>query len=117
MLKGWGENMLIYNEAIKCNHNKLNHRERTEQTPAESMKTSCVFFFLGLIAIMVLSSDAIPHSFDTGACCFKFFTGKINPKVVLEVKETDSRCAQQGFIVKMAQFNKLCVQENPRKRN
>ncbi|KAG7329501.1 hypothetical protein KOW79_007675 [Hemibagrus wyckioides] len=81
------------------------------------MKTSRVFFFLGIIIIMALSSDAIPHSFDTAPCCFKFFTGKIHPEEVLEVRKTDSRCAHQGFIVKMPQVVGLCVQEDPRKRN
>ncbi|MCI4380393.1 hypothetical protein PGIGA_G00239390 [Pangasianodon gigas] len=81
------------------------------------MKMSCVFFFLGFVIIMALSSDARPQSLDFGQCCFKFFHGKIPPQQVLKVENTDSHCPQQGFIVTTPKFPNLCVREDPRERN
>ncbi|XP_053487632.1 C-C motif chemokine 14-like [Ictalurus furcatus] len=75
------------------------------------MKISHVFLVLGFVLIMALYSDAIPLSLDPVSCCFTFFTGKIPPDKILEVKRTDSRCSQQGFIVTTPRFPSLCAQE------
>ncbi|XP_060783083.1 C-C motif chemokine 14-like [Neoarius graeffei] len=74
------------------------------------MKMSRVILVLGFVLIMGLYSDAQPEaSQNPTECCFEFVTGKIPPEKILEVKKTDSRCPQQGFIVTTPEFHRLCA--------
>ncbi|XP_017330184.1 regakine-1 [Ictalurus punctatus] len=77
------------------------------------MKMSRVFLVLGFVLIMALYSDAIPYGVDVvpEGCCFNFFTGKIPPQNILNVKKTGSRCPKQGFIVTTPKHTSLCVHE------
>ncbi|XP_017329053.3 regakine-1-like [Ictalurus punctatus] len=81
--------------------------------PAENVKMSCVFLVLGFVLIMALYSDAKPYGVDVvpEGCCFNFFTGKIPPQNILNVKKTGSRCPKQGFIVTTPKHTSLCVHE------
>ncbi|XP_026802447.1 C-C motif chemokine 13-like [Pangasianodon hypophthalmus] len=76
------------------------------------MKMSRVYLVLGFVLIMALYSDAMPEAVaqPTG-CCFKFFSGKIPPQSIRQVKMIDSRCPQKGFIVTTPKFPSLCVHE------
>ncbi|KAK3536031.1 hypothetical protein QTP70_025518 [Hemibagrus guttatus] len=80
-------------------------------TPAENMKMSRVFLVLGFIMIMALYSDAQPFGPQYESCCFSFFTGKIPPKTILNVKKTGSNCSHKGFIVTTPEYPGLCVHE------
>ncbi|MCJ8734495.1 hypothetical protein PDJAM_G00235960 [Pangasius djambal] len=80
------------------------------------MNMSRGFLVLGFVLIMALYSDAGPPDPYPVSCCFKFFTGKIPPQNVQQVKKTDSHCAEQGFIVTTPKFPSLCVQEDPLKK-
>ncbi|XP_060783093.1 C-C motif chemokine 4 homolog [Neoarius graeffei] len=75
------------------------------------MKMNRVFLVLGFVLIMALYSDAQPKAVAPTECCFEFFTGKIPPQYILEVKKTDSQCPQKGFIVTTPKFPRLCVHE------
>ncbi|KAK3536032.1 hypothetical protein QTP70_025517 [Hemibagrus guttatus] len=68
------------------------------------MKMSRVFLVLGFIMIMALYSDAQPIGLQSEDCCFSFFTGKIPPKKILDVKKIGSHCSQQGFIVTTPEY-------------
>nr|ABA54968.1 CC chemokine SCYA121 [Ictalurus punctatus] len=76
------------------------------------MKMNRVVLVLGFFLIMALDSDAKPEAVGLPkACCFKFYPGKIPPQTILEVKKTDSRCPQQGFIVTTHEFLTMCVRK------
>ncbi|XP_053487892.1 C-C motif chemokine 5 [Ictalurus furcatus] len=72
---------------------------------------SRLFLVLGFVLIMALYSDATPLAPNPEDCCFNFFTGKIPPKNILEVKRTGSHCSLQGFIVTTPKHASLCVLE------
>ncbi|KAB5571652.1 hypothetical protein PHYPO_G00227510 [Pangasianodon hypophthalmus] len=76
------------------------------------MKMSRVFLVLGFVLIMALYSDAQPLALaQSEPCCFEFFTSKIPPQNILQVKETGSHCSHKGFIVTTPKFSSLCVRE------
>ncbi|KAF7707728.1 C-C motif chemokine 14-like [Silurus meridionalis] len=81
------------------------------------MKMSFVFLLLGFFLIMAHDSGATVPDPHPVSCCFKFFSGKIPPQHILNMKQTDRQCAQQGFIVSTPKFSRLCVRENPKKPN
>ncbi|XP_058253547.1 C-C motif chemokine 18-like isoform X2 [Hemibagrus wyckioides] len=75
------------------------------------MMMSRVFLVLGFVLIMALYSDSQPFGPQSEICCFDFFTGKIPPKQILDVKKTGSHCPQQGFVVTTPKITNLCVRE------
>ncbi|KAI4885232.1 hypothetical protein NFI96_026288 [Prochilodus magdalenae] len=64
------------------------------------MKTSWMGLVLGLVLLIVVSSDAGPLVFEhPGLCCFKFTTSEIPKTEIKEIVETHHGCPLHGFVV------------------
>ncbi|KAL6480753.1 hypothetical protein MHYP_G00117860 [Metynnis hypsauchen] len=64
------------------------------------MKMSCVCLVLGLVLLLIISSDATDgieaHPFP---CCYNFITFKIPDKEILRVEKTHSECPKSGYVI------------------
>ncbi|XP_029910073.1 C-C motif chemokine 3-like [Myripristis murdjan] len=76
------------------------------------MKTVCIT--LGLLLAAVCYCNAVPYAvnWSPAECCFKFYTGKIPKKQIIDVKKTYTNCAESAFVVHTANGRQYCISQS-----
>ncbi|XP_072520005.1 C-C motif chemokine 14-like [Salminus brasiliensis] len=74
-------------------------------------KMSGVRLILGLVLLIAVASDAMPHSVGhPDMCCFTFTTSTIRPEDILKDEKISPKCPRPGYVVTTLK-GRVCVKK------
>ncbi|CAI5668064.1 unnamed protein product [Oreochromis niloticus] len=68
-----------------------------------------------LLLLTVYYCAAAPQQLremSPGKCCFKYFTGRIQPKNIVSVIKTHSACPNKAFLIGIGAGRHICVSQS-----